>query len=73
LCVWIARQDPEFFSHEFPFIGYVQVRIEGVTRGMQLESLSINVSSSVSGAASLYIGHGRSTIGEKWFFSVNKK
>ena len=41
LCVWITSQDPDFFSRQFPFIGYVQVRIEGETRGLQLKSLSV--------------------------------
>jgi len=72
LCVWIAGHDPDFFSHEFPFIGYVQVRIEGETRGLQLKSLSITVSSSVSGLASFSKGQVRSTTGDKWFFDVRK-
>ena len=72
LCVWIVSQDPDFFSREFPFIGYVQVRIEGETRGVQLKSLSIKVSSGVSGLSSLSKGPGRSTTGEKWFFDVTK-
>jgi hypothetical protein len=75
LCVWIVSQDPDFFSREFPFIGYVQVRIEGETRGMQLKSLSIKVSSVVSGLTAfnpLSKGRGRSTTGEKWFFDVSK-
>jgi len=72
LSVWIARQDPDFFSREFPFIGYLQVRIEGETRGVQLKSLSIKVSSAVSGLTALSKGRGRSTTGEKWFFDVSK-
>jgi len=72
LSVWIARQDPDFFSREFPFIGYLQVRIEGETRGVQLKSLSIKVSSVVSGLTALSKGRGRSTTGEKWFFDVSK-
>jgi hypothetical protein len=75
LCVWIANQDPDFFSHEFPLIGYVQVRIEGETRGVQVKSLSIRVSSSVSGLmtfSSVSKGQGRPTTGEKWFFDVSK-
>jgi hypothetical protein len=72
LCVWITTQDPDFFSREFPFIGYVQVRIEGETRGLQLKSLSIKVSSAVSGLTSLSKGRGRSTTGEKWFFDTSK-
>jgi hypothetical protein len=75
LCVWITSQDPDFFSREFPFIGYVQVRIEGETRGLQLKSLSIKVSSAVSGLSAVNTsnkGRGRSTTGEKWFFDVTK-
>lgn len=72
LCVWIVRQDPEFFAREFPFIGYVQVRVEGETRGAQIKSLSINISSAVSGLTSINKGKGRSTIGEKWFFDASK-
>ena len=29
LALWIVSQDPDFFARELPFIGYVQVRIEG--------------------------------------------
>ena len=75
LCVWIASQDPDFFSREFPFIGYVQVRIEGETRGVQVKSMSIKVSSAVSGLMTFSIaskGQGRPTTGEKWFFDVSK-
>jgi hypothetical protein len=75
LCAWIASQDPDFFSREFPFIGYVQVRIEGETRGVELKSLSIRVSSAVSGVHAFGTsskGRGRSTTGEKWFFDVSK-
>ena len=72
LCVWIAGQDPDFFAREFPFIGYVQVRIEGETRGLQLKSLSVGVSWSVGGLQSISKGPVRSTTGEKWFFDVSK-
>ena len=72
LSVWIVRQDPDFFAREFPFIGYVQVRVEGETQGAQLRSMSIKVSSTVSGLTSLMKGQGRSSIGEKWFFDVSK-
>lgn len=72
LSVWIASQDPDFFSREFPFIGYLQVRIEGETRGLQLKSLSVEVGSAVSGLSSPSKGRGRTTTGEKWFFDVSK-
>ncbi|HSE25485.1 MAG TPA: hypothetical protein VLB68_27730 [Pyrinomonadaceae bacterium] len=72
LCVWITNQDPDFFSREFPFIGYIQVRIEGETRGLQLKSLAVKVNSAVSGLTTLSSGRTRSTTGEKWFFEVSK-
>ena len=72
LAVWITNQDPDFFSREFPFMGYVQVRIEGETRGLQLKSLTVAVSSGVSGLTALSTGRVRSTTGEKWFFDVSK-
>jgi hypothetical protein len=72
LSVWITSQDPDFFSREFPFIGYVQVRIEGETRGLELKSLSVRVNSGVSGLTALSSGRVRSTTGEKWFFDVSK-
>lgn len=74
LCLWIASQDPDFFAREFPFVGYVQVRIEGETRGAQLKSLSVKVSAGVSGLTA-FRTEGRpvrSTTGEKWFFDVSK-
>jgi hypothetical protein len=72
LCIWIAKRNPDFFSSEFPFIGYIQVRIEGETRGMSLKSLRINTSSSVSGLMSVKKGQVRSTTDEKWFFDLSK-
>jgi hypothetical protein len=72
LSVWIASQDPDFFSHDFPFIGYLQVRIEGETRGLQLKSLSVELGSAVSGLSSPSKRRGRTTTGEKWFFDASK-
>ncbi|HEX3250699.1 MAG TPA: hypothetical protein VHS05_14810 [Pyrinomonadaceae bacterium] len=71
LCVWITRQDPEFFSRQFPFIGYIQVRLEGEAGGMQLKSLSVNLSAAVSGLTSPRIGGIKST-DEPWSFDVSK-
>jgi hypothetical protein len=72
LCVWITSQDPEFFSQHFPFIGYVQVRLEGESRGLQLKSLSVRINAAISGLASPSKGPTRSTTGERWFFDVSK-
>jgi hypothetical protein len=72
LCVWIAKRNPEFFSSEFPFIGYIQVRIEGESRGLRLKSLKVSANSSVSGLTSVKKSQVRSTTGEKWFFDLSK-
>ncbi len=72
LCVWIAKSDPDFFAREFPFIGYVQVRIEGESRGVRLRSLTVKVSSGVSGLTAPSDGRARSTAGDKWFFDASK-
>jgi hypothetical protein len=72
LSLWIINQDPDFFARELPFIGYVQVRIEGETKGLQLKSLSVKMSSAVSGLTALSSGKARSTTGEKWFLDVSK-
>jgi hypothetical protein len=72
LCVWIAKHKPEFFATEFPFIGYLQVRLEGETQGMRLHSITINTNNSVSGLTSVKKGKVRDTINEKWFFDLSK-
>jgi hypothetical protein len=71
LCVWITRQDPEFFARQFPFIGYIQVRLEGEARGLQLKSLSVNIDAAVSGLSAPRIGGSKST-DEPWSFDVSK-
>ena len=72
LCVWIAKRNPEFFSSEFPFIGYIQVRVEGESRGLRLASLRVSANSSVGGLASIKKRQVRSTTDEKWFFDLSK-
>jgi hypothetical protein len=72
LCVWIAKSYPEFFSSEFPFIGYIQVRIEGESRGLRLKSLRVSANSAVSGVTSVKKRQVRSTIDGKWFFDLSK-
>jgi hypothetical protein len=72
LSLWIISQDADFFARELPFLGYVQVRIEGETRGLQLKSMTVNVNASVSGLAAVSERRGRTTTGEKWFLDVSK-
>ena len=72
LCVWIARQDPEFFARQFPFIGYIQVRLEGETRGLQLKSLTIHIDAAVSGLSSPRNNGTIKSTEEPWSFDVSK-
>jgi hypothetical protein len=47
---WILQTEPDFFSKQIPFIGYVQVRFETpIHGGQRLERLSVSVSAVVSG------------------------
>jgi hypothetical protein len=48
-CVWLTRHHPEYFGTEYPFIGYVQVRIEDSSTLIQLTELKIAQSWGVSG------------------------
>ncbi len=50
-CRWIAKVEPEFFKTEFPFLGYVQFRVEDPSLGdaLMLEKLTANLSWAVSG------------------------
>jgi hypothetical protein len=72
LCEWIAKNNPKFFATEFPFIGYIQIRLEGETQGMRLHSITVNTDNSVSGLTSVKKGKVRDTINEKWFFDLSK-
>lgn len=49
LCSWIQEQQPHFFEHEFPFVGYLQIRLEGIAKEMELQSITVNTWVSVSG------------------------
>jgi len=72
VCVWLAKHYPGYFATEYPFIGYVQVRLEGWARRMQVSGLKIDQSWSVSGFTSLSKRKPRPTTGEKWFFDLSK-
>lgn len=50
LCAWIVKREPEFFSRNRPFVGYVQYLIEDCFPGGQrIESLSASMSWAISG------------------------
>ncbi len=71
-CVWLAKLYPAYFATEYPFIGYVQVRVEGEARRMRVGGMKIEQSWSVSGFSSLSKRKPRPTTGEKWFFDLSK-
>jgi hypothetical protein len=71
-CVWLAKLYPSYFATENPFIGYVQVRVEGESRRMRVGAMRIEQSWSVSGFTSFSKRKARTTTGEKWFFDLSK-
>ena len=71
-CVWLAKHHPGYFATESPFIGYVQVRVEGEARRMRVSGMKIEQFWSVSGFYSLSKRKPRPTTGQKWFFDLSK-
>lgn len=75
-CVWLAKNYPDFFATESPLIGYIQVRVEGWARRMQVGGMKIDQSWSVSGITGFSLVQSkkkpRLTTGEKWFFDLSK-
>ena len=73
-CVWLAKHYPGYFATESPLIGYVQVRVEGAARRMQVGAMKIEQSWSVSGFYGYNVTERkpRPTTGGKWFFDLSK-
>jgi hypothetical protein len=71
-CVWLATHHSEYFATEVPFIGYVQVRLEGHAVRLRLAGMTVGLSSSVSGVSSIPHGRRRASADEKWFFDLQK-
>jgi hypothetical protein len=75
-CVWLAKHHPDFFATAIPLIGYVQVRVEGQARRMQVGGMKIDQSWSVSGITGFSLVEPkrkpRATTGENWFFDLGK-
>lgn len=71
-CVWLAKHYPGYFATEYPFIGYLQVRVEGEARRMRVVGMNVEQSWSVGGLSSLSKRKPRQTTGEKWFFDLSK-
>ena len=71
-CVWLATHHSEYFAEEVPFIGYVQVRLEGSAVRLRLARMKVWIGSPVSGLTSIPRGTRRASADEKWFFDLVK-
>jgi len=71
-CVWLAKNHPEYFSTEQPFIGYIQFRFEGSGSNGRIDNVKIDQSWAVGGLHSLPKRKTRETTEEKWFFDLSK-
>jgi hypothetical protein len=75
-CEWLIKKFPDFFAKEFPFIGYVQIRLEkfSVSASQTIKSLTVEYGGAVSGLSSPPNDKSkvRKNTGDKWFF-VGKK
>jgi len=75
-CEWLIKKEPDFFAKEFPFLGYVQVRLEKflVNPSQNIKSLTVEFGSMVSGLSSPPRDKSkvRKNTGDKWFFVGRK-
>ena len=74
---WLVKKEPDFFSREFPFIGYVQVRLEkmSINSSQQIKSLTADYSWAVGGISAIPEDKSkvRKNTDDPWFFTANKK
>lgn len=75
-CEWLIKKEPDFFAQEFPFIGYVQVRLEkiSINTSQTIKSLTVEFNSMVSGLSSPPKDKtkARKNSEDKWFFIGRK-
>lgn len=73
-CRWLARKNPDFFIHEFPFIGYVQFHLEdwGLKHKVKVKSLSARMSWGVGGIASIPKSGEQMPENKKWYFEIQE-
>jgi hypothetical protein len=75
-CEWLVKNEPDFFAKEFPFIGYVQVRLEkGSVNNQQVKSLTVEYSWAVGGLSPIPEDRSkvRKNTDDPWFFTAHKK
>jgi hypothetical protein len=68
--VWAAQNRPGFFASEFPFIGYAQVRLEGVQAGTLVSSLDVEGNGMIGGISMVPGAQRRATADDPWFFDL---
>jgi hypothetical protein len=68
----LATYHRGFFATEIPFVGYVQVRLEGNAGAFRLGSLNVEQSSGSGGLQSVPNGTRRATADGQWFFVLNE-
>jgi hypothetical protein len=72
-CMWLASLRPEYFATEVPFIGYLQVRLEGGAQEMRLSEMTVSGGVMESGLQVSPRGDlRRATADGPWFFDLNK-
>lgn len=71
-CRWLTKKAPDFFAKEFPFIGYLQFRLEhgGLKQQVKIDSLSVNISWGVGGRHSLPKSGKEPDRDRKWHFDI---
>jgi hypothetical protein len=71
-CEWLVKKEPDFFSQEMPFIGYVQIRLEklSVNSVQTLKTLTVGYMWGVGGLSSIPKDKSkvRQNTEDKWFF-----
>ena len=67
VCRWIVKQDPSFFEHEMPFLGYAQIRLEFSASSALIKEISVEMSWGTSGVARLPFNNGNTA--DKWHFT----
>jgi hypothetical protein len=72
-CMWLASLRPEYFATEVPFVGYLQVRLEGIAQEMRVSELGISAGAMEGGLqVSQRLDLRRATADDPWFFDLNK-
>ncbi|MGC9367360.1 MAG: hypothetical protein ACP5FK_10035 [bacterium] len=74
LCRWIALNNPEYFSWEIPFVGYVQYYIEFpyLYEKISIEQVNVSAMWVVSGLTTLPTDGSEGDTQSKWHFDLNE-